>query len=39
MSLTILVEQLQITFDDLKYTGQTNYVDGISRILIKNLIK
>ena len=39
MSLTDFVEQLQITFDDLKYTGQTNYVDGISRILIKNLNK
>ncbi len=39
MSLTDFVEQLQITFDDLKYTGQTNYVEGISRILIKNLNK
>ena len=39
MSLTDFVEQLQITFEDLKYTGQTNYVEGISRILIKNLNK
>ena len=28
-----------ITFDDLKHTGQTNYVEGISRILINNLNK
>ena len=39
MSLTNFIEQLQITFEDLKYTGQTNYVEGISRILIKNLNK
>ena len=39
MSLTDFVEKLQITFEDLKYTGQTNYVEGISRILIKNLNK
>ncbi len=39
MSLSDFVEQLQITFEDLKYTGQTNYVEGISNILIKNLNK
>ena len=39
MSLTNFIEQLQITFEDLKHTGQTNYVEGISRILIKNLNK
>ena len=39
MNLTDFVEKLQITFEDLKYTGQTNYVEGISRILIKNLNK
>ena len=39
MSLEDFVKQLQITFEDLKYTGQTNYVEGISRILIKNLNK
>jgi len=39
MSLTDFIEQLQITFEDLKHTGQTNYVEGISRILIKNLNK
>jgi len=39
MSLTDFVKQLQITFEDLKYTGQTNYVEGISNILIKNLNK
>ena len=39
MSLTDFIEQLQITFEDLKHTGQTNYVEGISRILIKKLNK
>ena len=39
MSLENFVEQLQITIEDLKYTGQTNYVEGISNILIKNLNK
>tara|TARA_X000000950_G_C13817248_1_gene620347 strand:+ start:410 stop:1276 length:867 start_codon:yes stop_codon:yes gene_type:complete len=39
MSLTDFVNNLQITFDDLKYTGKTNYVEGISNILIKNLNK
>ena len=39
MSLTDFVEKLQVTFEDLKYTGETNYVEGISRILIKNLNK
>ena len=39
MNLTDFVEKLQITFEDLVYTGQTNYVEGISRILIKNLNK
>ena len=39
MSLSDFVEQLQITIEDLKYTGQTNYVEGISNILIKNLNK
>ena len=39
MNLTDFVEKLQITFEDLLYTGETNYVEGISRILIKNLNK
>ena len=39
MNLTDFVEKLQITFEDLVYTGQTNYVEGISNILIKNLNK
>ena len=39
MNLTDFVEKLQVTFEDLKYTGETNYVEGISRILIKNLNK
>lgn len=39
MSLTDFVEKLQVTFEDLVYTGETNYVEGISRILIKNLNK
>ena len=39
MSLTDFIAQLQITFDDIAYTGQTNYVEGISKILIKNLNK
>ena len=39
MSLTDFVKQLQVTIEDLKYTGQTNYVEGISNILIKNLNK
>ena len=39
MSLTDFVEKLQVTIEDLKYTGETNYVEGISRILIKNLNK
>ena len=33
------IPRIVSTFDDLKYTGQTNYVEGISRILIKNLNK
>ena len=39
MNLTDFVEKLQVTIEDLKYTGETNYVEGISRILIKNLNK
>ena len=39
MNLTDFIEKLQITFEDLAYTGKTNYVEGISRILIKNLNK
>ena len=39
MSLNDFVEKLQVTFEDLVYTGETNYVEGISRILIKNLNK
>ena len=39
MNLTDFVEKLQVTFEDLLYTGETNYVEGISRILIKNLNK
>ena len=39
MNLTDFVEKLQVTFEDIMYTGQTNYVEGISQILIKNLNK
>ena len=39
MNLTDFVEKLQVTFEDLVYTGETDYVEGISRILIKNLNK
>ena len=39
MNLTDFVEKLQVTFEDLVYTGKTNYVEGISNILIKNLNK
>ena len=39
MNLTDFVEKLQITFEDLNYTGKTNYVEGISNILINNLNK
>ena len=39
MCLTDFVNNLQITFEDLKHTGKTNYVEGISKILIKNLNK
>ena len=39
MNLTDFVEKLQVTFEDLIYTGETNYVEGISQILIKNLNK
>jgi len=39
MNLNDFMEKIQITFDDLIYTGETNYVEGISRILIKNLNK
>ena len=39
MNLTDFVEKLQVTFEDLVYTGETNYIEGISRILIKNLNK
>ena len=39
ISLENFIEQLQITFDDLLYTGRTNYVEGLSNILVKNLNK
>ena len=39
MNLTDFVEKLQVTFEDLNYTGKTNYVEGISNILIRNLNK
>ena len=39
MNLVDFVEKIQVTIEDLKYTGQTNYAEGISRILIKNLNK
>ena len=39
MNLADFVEKLQVTFEDLVYTGKTNYVEGISNILIKNLNK
>ena len=39
MNLTDFVEKLQVTFEDLIYTGKTNYVEEISNILIKNLNK
>ena len=39
MNLTDFVEKLQVTIEDISHTGKTNYVEGISRILIKNLNK
>ena len=39
INLTDFIEKLQVTFEDLTYTGKTNYVEGISNILIKNLNK
>tara|TARA_A100001011_G_scaffold383496_1_gene454814 strand:+ start:85 stop:960 length:876 start_codon:yes stop_codon:yes gene_type:complete len=39
MNLTDFVDKLQITFEDLLHTEETNYVEGISKILIKNLNK
>ncbi len=39
MNLKDFVENLQITFDDLVHTGKSNYVEGVSKILIKNLNK
>ena len=39
MNLADFMEKIHVTIEDLKYTGQTNYVEGISRILIKNLNK
>ena len=39
MSLTDFIENLKITCEDLSYTGRTNYVDGLSSILLKNLNK
>tara|TARA_X000000950_G_C13758786_1_gene595894 strand:- start:83 stop:1003 length:921 start_codon:yes stop_codon:yes gene_type:complete len=39
MNLTDFIEKLQVTFEDISYTGKTNYVEGISRILINNLNK
>ena len=36
MNLTDFVEKLQVTFEDLLYTGETNYVErNFKRILIK----
>jgi len=39
MNLNDFIEKLQITFEDLLYTGKNNYVEGISNILITNLNK
>jgi hypothetical protein len=39
MSLTDFVKKLHVTIEDISHTGKTNYVEGISRILINNLNK
>ena len=39
MCLADFVEKLQVTIEDISHTGKTSYVEGISRILIKNLNK
>ena len=39
MNFSDFIKKLEISFDDLTYTGDTSYVEGISKILIKNLCK
>jgi hypothetical protein len=37
MNITDFVSSIKMELEDLEYTGRTNYVEGISNIVIKNL--
>jgi len=37
MNITDFVSSIKMDLDDLEHTGRTNYVEGISNIVIKNL--
>jgi len=37
MNITDFVNSIKMDLDDLEHTGRTNYVEGISNIVIKNL--
>ena len=37
MNLTQFVDQIKLTFDDLFYTKNNGYIEGVSNIFIKNL--
>jgi hypothetical protein len=37
MNITDFVSSIKMELEDLEYTGRTNYVEGISSIVIKNL--
>jgi hypothetical protein len=37
MNITDFVSSIKMELDDLEHTGRTNYVEGISNIVIKNL--
>ena len=39
MNMSEFVSSIQMDLDDLEHTGRTNYVEGISSIVIKNLNK
>ena len=39
MNITDFVNNIKLELDDLEHTGRTNYVEGISNIIIKNLNK
>ena len=39
MNMTDFVNNMKIELDDLENTGRTNYIEGISNIVIKNLNK